>query len=1223
MLDDEHDEISKATTVKEQAENTVRIGGFELINQRTANSLGVVFEAVDANSGDVVELRTLRGVVDAPILRTALVRRLKLVALLRHSAVLRLRHVDWDADPPFYVVDDPGRRSLQDAGELDSSFAARAPLEIARQIAEGLADAHRMGCVHGHVDADNIWMNDGPKLDLMARFSLAESTIEASDPDPAEDIRGLGRVLYWLTTGKPLPSALSETIAESEQSVTDSSALEGTVAETPADATVHALSLIREMVADDAELRPTARQVADRLTAILGTSAIALEATDAVDVGSVTADYVSGIDSATGHDSDDLAATTNFEPQSLDGPPTQLGRFRIIEELGKGGMGTVYRAEDLADGSIVALKTQHAHIAASPRARGRFLKETRLLARLNNPYVTRLIEVNEDRGILFFALEFVEGESAADHLKQHGAFDEPRALAIFRDVARALIDAHEQGIVHRDVKPENILLVRSESADPSAPHAKLADFGLARQIEQSESLNLTTEGSILGTPLYMSPEQCSGSKEIDARSDVYAMGATLFHLLAGRPPFKANSVTQIIGLHLNEPPPPLVGIDAKLSDRVARIVMKSLAKDPNDRFQNAAEFLEEVDRLVRGESTSIAVHPQLPPAAEQQKFMEFKFSWDLQASPAELWPYASNTDRFNRAMGLPAARFRSEPCPATGGVRRYGETKIASMWIRWEEHPFEWIEGRRFGVLREFSHGPFAWFISTTELSERPTGGTKLTHAFRILPSGWLGRLVTKMQMGRQTQRSLERVYRHIDRIVCDSRAKPRLADAFEDPVKLSASRLRRLDERVAGVVSAGVQPTAIERLQQFLVEAPDLEVDRIRPIALAKRLGLEANELIDACLVCAKHGVLRMLWDVVCPVCRVASEVRNTLKVIEAHAHCEACNLDFDSDFSEAVELIFSVHPEIRSVTTGTYCVGGPGLFPHVVAQSRIRSQERIHWALTLKAGAYRVRSPQLPYVLNLQVDPGGETRQWDCTLGTERPRESPPLRSGRQSISFNNDSPHELQIRIERTVARDDALTAARAASLARFREMFPGEVLTLGQLANVARVTFLAVELGAVDELYASRGDGETFAVIHDCLRLIDDRVREAGGAVVKIVGNGVLASFNDPADALALSLSLPDVFRKSKSTAGLPPRIAIHCGDAMLTTMNDRLDYFGQSVNTVFRALERAGDWELLLTQSVADDPVVADRLESDPHPLELVGRTGAGGEVLHRIHFGPT
>jgi len=268
--------------------------------------------------------------------------------------------------------------------------------------------------------------------------------------------------------------------------------------------------------------------------------------------------------------------------------------------------------------------------------------------------------------------------------------------------------------------------IPGEGAGPAFPgrlRVKLSDFGLARHVVESESLNLTLAGVIVGTPLYMSPEQCSGRGPIGPASDVYAMGVTLFHLLAGRPPFVGETSLGVLAMHQNEPPPALRDLNASVSDGVGQIVAKALAKRPEGRYADAGEMLLDLERLLRGEPTGLEVHPRLP-GADPRDVIRYDFRWELDASPAQLWPHVSNTERLNRAVGLPSIDFTDEPDP-DGGVRRFGQLRKAGIVIGWREHPFEWVEGKRMGVVREYHKGPFKWFVSIVELTPRPGGAPR------------------------------------------------------------------------------------------------------------------------------------------------------------------------------------------------------------------------------------------------------------------------------------------------------------------------------------------------------------------------------------------------------------------------------------------------------------------------------------------------------------------
>ncbi|MBS0265285.1 MAG: serine/threonine protein kinase, partial [Planctomycetes bacterium] len=329
-----------------------------------------------------------------------------------------------------------------------------------------------------------------------------------------------------------------------------------------------------------------------------------------------------------------------------------LGRFRLVSKLGEGGMGAVWRAEDPVDKQHVAIKVLRADLARSENIRMRFLREARVLTELKSPYIANMLDVNVDGDLHYFVLEFVDGCNLLQYLKQKGRIDEREAVAIVADVTRALREAHERGIVHRDLKPENILVFhngtpaatpRPSTIPGAVPRVKLTDFGLARHIDESESMHLTSAGVVLGTPLYFAPEQCSGVADVDHRADIYSLGATLFRILTGRPPFESNNVAALITKHLNEPAPRLRTVLPSLSDAIEEIVAKCLQKPPDARYQTAAELLHDLQCLLSGLPTSIVAHPLLPPG-NPEDVLVFDFTWELRNPPHALWPHVTNTE---------------------------------------------------------------------------------------------------------------------------------------------------------------------------------------------------------------------------------------------------------------------------------------------------------------------------------------------------------------------------------------------------------------------------------------------------------------------------------------------------------------------------------------------------------------------------------------------------
>jgi len=273
----------------------------------------------------------------------------------------------------------------------------------------------------------------------------------------------------------------------------------------------------------------------------------------------------------------------------------EIGGYRLIEKVGAGTMGTVYKAKQLSLDRVVAIKILSPHLARKPDYVERFLREARAVARLNHPNVISGIDVGEAAGVRYFVMEYASGTTVGSLLERGGALDESQVVKIAVQIARALEHAHEAGLVHRDIKPDNILITKDGVA-------KLCDLGLAKDRPE--------KGRSLGTPNYISPEQAEGAYEVDIRSDLYSFGATLFHMLTGRPPFTGTAKAVMVS-HLSQEPPRPGAIDPDVSEGMDRIVLKLLRKDRAQRYQTPNELLEALKGL-QAHHREEAARPQAP-----------------------------------------------------------------------------------------------------------------------------------------------------------------------------------------------------------------------------------------------------------------------------------------------------------------------------------------------------------------------------------------------------------------------------------------------------------------------------------------------------------------------------------------------------------------------------------------------------------------------------------
>ena len=270
--------------------------------------------------------------------------------------------------------------------------------------------------------------------------------------------------------------------------------------------------------------------------------------------------------------------------------PTLLGTYRLIAPLGAGGMGEVWRAEDTRLLREVAIKILADHIAHDPEWKARFLREARTIAQLNHPNIATIFAIEQEGDKVFIVMELIEGESLNTMLAR-GPMEPREAVRIMRQVAEALEEAHGKGIVHRDIKPDNVIVARR--------NAKVLDFGIAKQIGGTNTRDtpaLTQGGMIVGTPYYMSPEQALG-KSLDQRSDIFSFGVVLYETLAGHRPFVGETMTETM-MHIIMTEPPDIGAVAPRVPRGLReIVARCLQKHPDRRFGSAGELIEALDRI--------------------------------------------------------------------------------------------------------------------------------------------------------------------------------------------------------------------------------------------------------------------------------------------------------------------------------------------------------------------------------------------------------------------------------------------------------------------------------------------------------------------------------------------------------------------------------------------------------------------------------------------------
>jgi eukaryotic-like serine/threonine-protein kinase len=275
----------------------------------------------------------------------------------------------------------------------------------------------------------------------------------------------------------------------------------------------------------------------------------------------------------------------------------QIPGYQLLERLGQGAMGTVYKARQMSMNRLVAIKVLHPRLAANPEFLQRLTREAHLAARLSHNNMIQAIDVGSAGPLHYFVMELVEGQTIRDILDKGKIYEEREAIEIILQIAQALQHAHRRGLIHRDVKPGNIVLTTDGIA-------KLADLGMARETDDA-ALARREKGIAMGTPYYMAPEQIRGRQSIDGRADLYALGATLYHMVTGKPPYYYPETERVLMAHLDEELTPPDHLNQKLSSGLGEVVEYLMAKDRRRRYQKAEDLIIDLESLLSGEAPKL------------------------------------------------------------------------------------------------------------------------------------------------------------------------------------------------------------------------------------------------------------------------------------------------------------------------------------------------------------------------------------------------------------------------------------------------------------------------------------------------------------------------------------------------------------------------------------------------------------------------------------------
>ncbi len=600
----------------------------------------------------------------------------------------------------------------------------------------------------------------------------------------------------------------------------------------------------------------------------------------------------------------------------------------------------------------------------------------------------------------------------------------------------------------------------------------------------------------------------------------------------------------------------------------------------------------------------------------------YQLEREVPLSRDRVWQLVANTDHMNRVIGLFAVKAGGA-VRSDGGYCRTLVARVAGpVSLRWSEFPFQWSRGRYYSVVRKYLGGPMERFYGGVRLRDGAEAGrSTLIELFaEFTPRNLVGLLAIPLVGRGSMVKTMKYVSDYLklnrgfaERLLPSPKASYRVNDGVAD---------RLLGELAASPVAI----EATERFRDHIARSGDDEVIDMKPFVLADRWGLDREEVLRWFLYATKAGVTNLSWHLICPNCRVAKVDAPTLGKTPERFHCDFCAIDYTASFDRSVELTFSVHPDIRKAVKQVYCVGGPQITPHIYVQAIAERGRATVVEVPSEVSAYRMRALQANRIVEVRKDgrrPAAEIVYGEDGWG----RPAVELDASASEILVRNESSRDIVIACERSDWGRDAVTAAMVTTMEEFRRMFSSEVLSPGQQIGVESVTLMFTDLLGSTSFYETAGDARAYGEVRRHFGFLTEWIARNHGSVVKTIGDAVMAVFPTPTDGLAAALAIQshvDEFNAGLAD-GIVIKIGLHHGPAIAVNSNDRLDYFGRTVNIAARiqALSDGGDIVLSARMGAGDEiPGMLANLDARIETFEAVLKGIEGPEPLVRLSPGP-
>lgn len=583
----------------------------------------------------------------------------------------------------------------------------------------------------------------------------------------------------------------------------------------------------------------------------------------------------------------------------------------------------------------------------------------------------------------------------------------------------------------------------------------------------------------------------------------------------------------------------------------------------------------------------VRLHPW-PRLYAHQPRIEWLWFIDLPCTPAALWPVLSDTSRMNRALGFGEMHFEERD------GARWGSSRNGGVLHTWVEVPWEWVAERWIAATRVYTRG-FAKVLYAVMRLEARGEGTRLHLYWGAIPRGIVGALALRLGM-----RSIERAYRRVLPDIAARVASARPALPPPPPPPLSEDARARLSAQRDALLARGLPVACVDALVAWIREGDEMDLHRIQIRERARAWSLPERELLRTALHATRAGLLTLSWDTICPHCRGVRDENPSLSQLRASSRCEACDIEFRTDTPESVEVTFRVHPSIREVPEVLYCSAEPAKKDHVRVQRTLGPGAAETLDPPLSAGRYRLRAGRGDGWYVDVEDAGDSVLRWSERAAGEVARVRPNA-----PLELANDADDARTFTLERARWSDLALRPGQLLSDQEFRDLFSEEYLGADVHLGIGEQTLLFTDVVGSTAFYASRGDPAAFVEIKRHFDEVFAVVRAHHGAVVKTIGDAVMATFVNPVDAVRAAQGIQRAFYAGRADTPIRVRVSLNTGACIAVRLNANADYFGGTVNVAAKLQSLAEAHQVAISESTYRAPGVRELLEGEGAALEAL------------------